>query len=394
MIPSIAPLTAADEWFNHQIVNTHAAVGTADRAWTEKAWFALARKDGKMAASFGLGKYANRNVLDGFAGVQIGTQQRTVRASRVLSSRIDDTDVGPLRYEVLEPFKAIRITLAENAAQPLRFELTFHATMPAFFEKRDVVVHAGRMASDVIRYHQAGTIAGWIEIAGERIAVNPDEWSGFRDRSWGVREHVGLDPADLVPGSAGGTGSSKAGSGYHFNWLVSKIDRPDGSSYDLAYYFRDFGGTNSHAGGAPDFFSGYINESDGTQIPILHLYPEIDYRVADKAAMKGRITAVLAGPGKSVVERVFEIEALDAEMGFRLLPGMYGEWQGAIHGSFKGEQFLDGECVEDVNAPDKTAENYRWQIRDRPVRIREGENAGYGDMESIILGEYPGVRFV
>ena len=127
MIPSIAPLTAADEWFNHQIVNTHAAVGTADRAWTEKAWFALARKDGKMAASFGLGKYANRNVLDGFAGVQIGTQQRTVRASRVLSSRIDDTDVGPLRYEVLEPFKAIRITLAENAAQPLRFELALPA---------------------------------------------------------------------------------------------------------------------------------------------------------------------------------------------------------------------------------------------------------------------------
>ena len=27
MIPTIAQLTAADEWFNHQIVNTHAAVG-------------------------------------------------------------------------------------------------------------------------------------------------------------------------------------------------------------------------------------------------------------------------------------------------------------------------------------------------------------------------------
>jgi len=47
-----------------------------------------------------------------------------------------------------------------------------------------------------------------------------------------------------------------------------------------------------------------------------------------------------------------------------------------------------------VNNPEKLAETYRWQIRDRPVRIREGDNAGYGDMESIILGEYPGVRFV
>lgn len=388
MIPTIAPLTAADEWFNHQIVNTHAAVGTPDRAWTEKAWFMLARKDGAMAASFGLGKYANRNVLDGFAGVQHGTQQRTVRASRVLAPRLEDMAVGPLRYEVLEPFRAIRLTLADNAAQPLRFELIFHATLPAFFENRDVVIHAGRMASDVIRYHQAGTVSGWIEIEGERIAVDPHDWFGFRDRSWGVREHVGLDPADLVPGSAGATGSAKSG-GYHFNWLVSKIDRPDGSSYDLAYYFRDFGGE-----GPPDFFSGYINEGDGRQIPILHLYPEIDYRAADRAAMRGRVTAIVAGPGKSVIERVFDIEALDPEMGFRLLPGMYGEWKGQLHGSYKGEDFLDGECIDDVNSPARLAETYRWQIRDRPVRVREGGNMGFGDMESIILGDYPGVRIV
>lgn len=389
MIDSIAPLTAADEAFNHQIVNTHAAVGTADRAWTEKAWFTLMRKDGALQASFGLGKYLNRNVLDGFAGIQRGTQQRTVRASRVLSPALEDMRVGPLAYEVIEPFRAIRLTLAENAAQPLRFELTFHAAMPAFFEKRDVVVHGGRTASDVIRYHQAGTVSGWIEIEGERIAVDPHEWFGFRDRSWGIREHVGLDPADLVPGSIGATGASKAGRPYHFNWLVSKIDRDDGSSYDLAYYFRDLGGD-----GPPEFFSGFINESDGRQIPILHLYPEIDYRRADRAAMRGRITAILAGQGAAMETRVFEVEAIDPEMGFRLLPGMYGAWKGQLHGSFKGEDFLDGECIDDVNAPEKTAENYRWQIRDRPVRIREGANTGFGDMESIILGDYPGVRLV
>lgn len=394
MIPSIAPLTAADEFFNHQIVNTHAAVGSADRAWAEKAWFTLMRKDGQLQANFGLGKYANRNILDGFAGVQHGTTQRTVRASRVLAPRFEDTTLGPLGYEVIEPFKAIRLTLADNAAQPLRFELTFHATMPAFFEKRDVVVHGGRTASDVIRFHQAGTVSGWIEIEGERIEVDPDEWFGFRDRTWGIREHVGLDPTDLVPGSVGATGSNKTGTAFHFNWAVAKLDRPDGSSFDLAYYFRDFGGANSDEGGPPDFFSGYINESDGRQIPILHLYPEIDYRASDRGAMRGRITALLAGKGKETVERVFEIEAINPEMGFRLLPGLYGEWKGQIHGSYKGEDFLDGECIDDVNNPAKLAETYRWQIRDRPIRIREGANSGYGDMESIILGEYPGVRLV
>ena len=336
------------------------------------------RKDAQLQVNFGLGKYANRNLIDGFAGVQHGTQQRTVRASRILSTNIDDVSVGPLSYEILEPFKAIRITLAENTAQPIRFELTFHATMPAFFENRDVVVHEGRTASDVIRSHLAGTVSGWIESAGERHEVNPDDWFGFRDRSWGVREHVGLDPTDLVPGNlgtkSGSTGGNKTGAAYHFNWLVSKIDRPDGTSYDLAYYFRDFGGD-----GPPQFFCGYINESDGRQIPILQLYPEIDYREVDRGAMRGRVTALLAGRGKDVVERVFEIEVINPEMGFRLLPGMYGEWKGQLHGSFKGEDFLDGECIDDVNNPAKLAETYRWQIRDRPIRIREGENSGYGD---------------
>jgi hypothetical protein len=388
MIPSIAPLTAADELFNHQIVNTHAAVGTADRAWTEKAWFTLMRKDAELQVGLGLGKYTNRNIMDGFAGVQRGTQQRTVRASRVLAPRFDDMSVGPIACEVIEPFKTLRITLAKNEAQPLRFDLTFHATMPAFFENRDVVAHGGRIASDLVRFHQPGTVSGWIEIDGERIEVNPDEWYGFRDRSWGVREHVGLDPTDLVPGNVGATGSAKTGA-YHFNWLVSKIDRPDGTSYDLAYYFRDFGGE-----GRPDFFTGHINESDGRQTPILHLYPEMDYRTVDRGAVRGRVTALLAGPGKEVVERVFEIDVINPEMGFRLLPGMYGAWKGQLHGSFKGEEFLDGECIDDVNAPEKLAETYRWQIRDRPVRIREGVNEGYGDMESIILGDYPGVRIV
>ena len=390
MIPTIAALTGADENFNHQIVNTFAAVASPERAWTEKAWFTMMRKDGTLQASLGLGKYANRNVVDGFAGVQIGTRQMTVRASRLLSSAPEEMGVGPLGYEVVKPLEAIRLTLAENSAVPLRFELTFHATMPGFFENRDVVIQAGRAASDVIRFHQAGTVSGWIEIEGERHEVNPEDWYGFRDRSWGVREHVGLHPADLAPVSGHGvSGGNKAGSAFHFNWLVSKIDRADGSSYDLAYYFRDFGG-----GGPPAFFSGYINESDGRQIPILHLYPEIDYRASDRGAMRGTVTAIIAGKGKSVEERVFETEVINPEMGFRLLPGMYGEWKGQIHGSYKGEAFLDGETIDDVNNPAKLAETYRWQIRDRPVRITEGANSGYGDMESIILGDYPGVRII
>lgn len=380
MVPTIAPLTTADELLNHQIANTHAAVGTADRAWTEKIWFTLMRKDATLQASFGLGKYTNRDVLDGFAGVAYGTEQRTIRASRVLRPAIEDMAVGPLRYEVVEPFKALRLTAGPNAAQPFQYDLTFTDRLPAFFEGRDLVVHNGRTASDLIRYHQAGTVSGWIEIAGERVAVNPEDWFGFRDHSWGLREHVGVAPVDLPPAKA-----EPGGKGYHFNWLVSQITRPDGSLYELAYYFRDSGRDHGM-----DFVTGHISEADGLQIPILHIRPEITYRASDKAMMSGKIHVLTPGRDRPV-ERVFEIEAINPEMGFRLHPAMYGEWKGQVHGAFKGEDFLDGEHVEDVNSADKLAANYRWQIRDRPLRVREGENYGFADVESIIMGDFPTV---
>lgn len=383
MVPTIAALTGADEFLNHQIANTHATVETADRGWTEKIWMTLFRKDGSLQLDFGLGKYSNRNVLDGFAGCQQGTSQRTIRASRVLRPAIEDLAVGPLRYDVLEPFRRIRITCAANAAQPLEFDLTFTDLMPAFFEGRDREVHNGRLATDVVRYHQTGTIVGWIQIDGERIVVNPDEWFGVRDHSWGVREHVGIDPVDLVPPPKGGS------TDFHFNWFVGCLERPDGSRYGLNYYFREYREPRGL-----DYFTGFINEADGRQTKLLRVYPELTYRKSDHAMMGGKLYVLESSGRRDVAERVFEVEAINPDMGFRLQPGMYGAWKGLIHGAYKGDDFLDGELVEDVNNPAKLAESARWEVRDRPLRIREGDSQGYADVESLVRGEWPAATMV
>ncbi|MCC6917784.1 MAG: hypothetical protein IT548_01190 [Alphaproteobacteria bacterium] len=382
LVPTISPLIGADEFLNHQIPNTHGVVYTPDRSWTEKIWFTLMRKDAQLQASFGLGKYANRNVLDGFGGIAVGTEQRTVRASRLLRPNIDELAVGPLRYEVIEPFRKLRIVLEENVAQPLQYDLTFTDRMPAFFEGRDYMLDNGRNSSDVVRYHQAGTVEGWILIDGQRVEVRPEEWFGFRDHSWGVREHVGLNPTDLAPHN-----QDKLGGAFHFNWFVSQITRPDGSMYDLAYYFREFKDRGM------EHFTGFINESDGAQTPLLFVYPELKYRKADRAVMGGTIyTAVREG--RKIIERQFEVEAINPEMGFRLNPALYGLWKGQLHGSFKGQSYVDGECVEDVNSADKTANNPAWQIRDRPMRIREGDNHGFADIESCVIGDWPAATLV
>ena len=84
-IRDIGPLRGADEGLNHQIVDTFAVVSESDFSWTEKLWVSIARTDGTLQADFGLGKYHNRGVIDGFGGVSRGREQWTVRGSRDLA---------------------------------------------------------------------------------------------------------------------------------------------------------------------------------------------------------------------------------------------------------------------------------------------------------------------
>ncbi|HVN41245.1 MAG TPA: hypothetical protein VMT50_00565, partial [Steroidobacteraceae bacterium] len=102
MSGSIGPLLAADEFFNHQIVETHASVLQSDYSWTEKVCAMACARDGSLSINFGFGKYVNRNVVDGYAGASRGVEQWTVRASRALSAEPNGIDVGPMHYEVVE----------------------------------------------------------------------------------------------------------------------------------------------------------------------------------------------------------------------------------------------------------------------------------------------------
>src|SRR3546814_4724209 len=110
----IGSLTGADDEFTHQIADTFATVRESDRGWTEKVWASLAAKDGSLQVDFGLGKYTNRNVFDGFCGVSRQREQWTVRASRSLLSDLESKSVGPINYEVVETLTQLRFMLDKN----------------------------------------------------------------------------------------------------------------------------------------------------------------------------------------------------------------------------------------------------------------------------------------
>lgn len=145
------PILAADEWFTHQIVETHAHVAHADRSWTEKVCAMAAARDGSLQVGLGVGKYPNRNVFDGYAAVSRGREQWTVRASRRLADDPTSMEVGPIGYEVLQPLRRIRLSCTANEAAPLAFEWELEAVVPPVLEARDRSVQLA---------HQPGPLLG------------------------------------------------------------------------------------------------------------------------------------------------------------------------------------------------------------------------------------------
>jgi hypothetical protein len=369
MNAGIGQLLPSDEGLNHQIVDTFGTVATPDLSWTEKIWTTIVRKDGSLQVDCGVGKYPNRNVIDGFGGVARGIEQLTVRASRELAPAPEEMSVGPISYEVVDPMKRVRFRLAENDVLPVRFDLMFERTFPAFFEDRHLDREGFRIVSDVIRYHQAGTVSGWIDVDGERIEVRPEEWYAFRDHSWGVRGNVGTRPDDLAP--------ARMPSTFHFHWTPMLMENPDGSRYEVHYYFIQGGGVLRH-------HTGYINHPDGRQEPIVRVIPQVTYEEDTRFLKGGRIILLMA----SGEQRTVEIEAMEGRTGFHLLPALYGVFKGARHGMWQGPLKLDGERVEDCDTFSGGI-GASWQLRDCPIRVREGKATGLGILESTISGDFP-----
>lgn len=372
-IHDIGALGGADETMNHQIVETFSTVGESDYSWTEKIWVSIACTDGSVQLDFGLGKYHNRGIIDGFGGVSRGREQWTVRGSRELRSAPEQVAVGPIVYEVIEPLNQIRVRLEPNDIQPISFDVVLTGVTPPFFEERNLVRNrrSNRVDVNVIRYHQGGWATGTITVEGDTYELGDEGAFGFRDHSWGVRQAVGAAPTDLIrstrekPSTAPPRGMMK--------WTPSFFRRPDGSYYEAAI---------NTTGGAWNRTSAYVNEADGSQALVRSAEPRMQYDPRTRFVRGGELRLTM----ESGETRLIEIEAL-GESGFFLKTAGYGSWEGHIHGSWMGPLRLDGEHIADCWDDEHLA--LLGQLRDTPIRVREGDATGYGIIESIIGGEWP-----
>ena len=376
MTPNIGTLLPIDEALNHQIVDTFSTVAESDLSWTEKIWVSIPKKDGSLQIDFGLGRYQNRNVIDGFAGISRGKEQWTVRASRELAADPTTTAVGPLTYEVVEPLEKVRFRLGENDILPLTFDVTFERRLPPYFEDRHAQrdERGFRVVSNVVRYHQGGTVSGWVNVEGKREEIRPNDWFAFRDHSWGIRLDVGAPPTDLRPARDFGE-REFGGASFLLHWTPMMLERPDGTRYEYHYYLQ-------MRGGRPFYFSGYLNGADGTQERVGRVRPKLVYDDRTRRPKKGVIHFdMLDGETRTV-----EVETI-GESGFHLGTALYLGFDGKKHGMWRGEQHLDGERIADTT--DGATLRRIHQLRDSIIRVREGDATGYGIFESIATGAWP-----
>jgi hypothetical protein len=209
-------LTKGDDYPIHQTSEPIAFAGT-DRNFYDRYYFGGygAEGDDFFAAAFGV--YPHLNIADAsFCVIRDGVQT-ALHASRWLEMERMDLAVGPIRIEIVEPLKRLRL-IVDAADKGLAADILFEGRAFPVEEPRFIRRQGPRAFMDYTRLTQNGRYAGWIELDGKRRSV--DGFTGTRDRSWGVRPVGARDAQEVVPPAPA-----------QFYWIWSPCNFPSGSFF-------------------------------------------------------------------------------------------------------------------------------------------------------------------
>ncbi|MEU6775896.1 hypothetical protein [Streptomyces sp. NPDC046759] len=202
-----------DEYPVHQVPLSMKHVATGDRNAYDRCIFHVFDHAGRALLILGLGVYPNLGVIDAYATLRTGDTLHAVRASDALGEDRMRLAVGPLRIEVLRPLHELRLVCQDDQ---LSYDLTWTAAFPALWEPHHLQRRGDRLTLEGRRFVQAGTAQGVVRAAGAKFLVGPDDWTGTRDRSWGVRP---------VPGEDGGRlAADHPAEGFHWIWCPVRFE--------------------------------------------------------------------------------------------------------------------------------------------------------------------------
>jgi hypothetical protein len=354
-------LTKADDFPIHQTPEPIAYSGT-DRNFYDRYFFNGYNPDGSgfFAAAFGV--YPHLNIADAhFSTIRDGVEY-CVHASKVLNMERWDLEVGPIRIEVIEPLKTLKVTLA--ATDGIAAEILFEGRAFPIEEPRFIKRNGPRTFMDYTRLTQNGRYSGWIEIDGKRQALGPGA-VGTRDRSWGVRP---VGAPDAQPQVGGGTPG--------FFWQWSPLNFADKSVF--FHFTSDSSGVpwNTRAVVCPDGAgAGEMTETDAARMAV-------DFEDDTRHAKAARLTIPV--PNAPDIEIAFTPIGKFQMRGIGYIHPKWG------HGRYQGDLVVEREDIVLADAAPNSIENLHIQAISKVELKQQGRPAqqGLGVFEQLILGPY------
>lgn len=351
-----------DEFPVHQAPVSMRYFGTSDRNVYDRSIFHAFERSGEVELITGLGVYPHLGVIDGYATVRRGDRQVAVRTSDALGDDRMEQRVGPLRVDVLEPLRRLRVR-CDAEEHGIGFDLTWNAAFPAVEEPRHVHRQADRLILDACRFVQVGAWEGMLRVDGRELAVDDRAWSGTRDRSWGIRPVGEAEP----PGRpAEGTG------GFWWCWVPLRFEH-----FAIVVIVQEL----------PDGHR-VLNEAvriwpDDTGRPPEQLgWPEIDIAYRSGTRHPERATLHLAERGGKPVTVEIETRgfvALHVGAGY----GGDPDWG---HGQWRGPGWVEG-AVYDLTDPAITG-RIPYGVIDHVARATCDGAEGFGIFEHASIGRH------
>jgi hypothetical protein len=358
-------LSSFDDYPIHQTSHPIARTATSDINHYDRYFFnGYGRDQGADDALYfacAVGLYPNRHVADAsFSVVLGGAEQISVHASRrAAADRRDANHVGPIRIEVVEPLRTLRV-MVDAPNEGIRAELTFRARSAPLEEPHFFHQVGQRVLLDYTRLTQFGRWEGWIDVGGQRHTCSPADTWGSRDRSWGVRP----------VGERAPSGAPVADP--QFYWLWAPVNFGE---------FATHMDVNERADGRRWHETGFVVTDGEPPVAVDDVRYDIAWRAGTRWAERFELELVEHDGATTHV-------SLEPLYDFQMCGLGYGhpEW---AHGVWKGESEVAGERW-DLPVPDPCAPHHvhvQTVCRARSSGAA-GEHEGIGILESLVLGPH------
>jgi hypothetical protein len=226
-----------DDSLVHQDALPLSAVASGDPDWEEAIYFNLHSRDGRVSAIASFEALPNAGHVRAFLLTRHDGVHASSFAAGPLGAWREELRVGALSFSVLEPMRAWRLQLSDEA-NGVHAELDFEARFPACPFPPIRVESEGALVMDQSYFNQGGSYRGVLRIGEHEYR----DLVGTRARRWGMLRFAALP---------------------FYHWISVQLP----GRYVTAWQFESAQGEVLYCGGA------VVSES-GEITPVVHLAHE------------------------------------------------------------------------------------------------------------------------